>query len=259
MGGTKAIAGAATKAKAATTRNRPFSGPVIDASFYYNDKFVSLANTNRVMLYSYSCDGTDAKNDLKRLQCNGSYKRAHEWVFPGTKAVTALASVNSTLSPLQFCATSDRNFHVLDAVRGTISRTIDTPHERSIHCIALPQPSVYAQLDQSAYNTFATVSMDNSILIWDLRAPAVTYRYCSHVNRREHVRCALSPCLRYMACGSEDKTARLVDLRTGEELMRYTGARDVVSDVAFHPVTAQLAVASYDGSVKFYCSTDEKR
>ena len=136
---------------------------------------------------------------------------------------------------------------------------MDAPHERSIHCIALPQPSVFAQLDQAAYNTFATASMDNSILVWDLRAPTVTYRYTAHVNRREHVRCALSPCLRYMACGSEDKTARLVDLRTGGELMRFTGARDVVSDVAFHPITAQLAVASYDGGVKFYCSTDENR
>ena len=136
-----------------------------------------------------------------------------------------------------------------------VARSIPGAHDRAIHCIALPQPSVYAQLDQSAYNTFATAAMDNSVLVWDLRSPVVAFRYTDHTNRRENVECALSPCLRYLACGSEDKSARLVDLRTGRGLAKYTGFRDVVSAVAFHPLAPQVAVASYDGSLKFYCST----
>jgi len=239
-----------------SSRNRPYTGAVVDASFYYNDRFVSLANGNRAFIYTYSCDGTDAKNDLKRLQSNGSYRRAHEWSFSEAKSVTALANINSVLSPLLFCATSDRKLHVLDAARGAVVRSIDAPHERAMHCIALPQPSVYAQLDASSYNVFATAAMDNCINIWDMRSPSVAGRYTGHVNRREHVRCALSPCLRYLACGSEDKAARLVDLRTATEVARYTGHRDVVSDVAFHPILPQLATASYDGNVSFYCSKD---
>ena len=46
-------------------RNRPYVGPVIDASFYYNDKFVVLGNTNAVYLYNYQCESIHAGNDLK--------------------------------------------------------------------------------------------------------------------------------------------------------------------------------------------------
>ena len=78
-------------------------------------------------------------------------------------------------------------------------------------------------------------------------------RYTSHVNRREPVQAAVSPCLRYIASGSEDRTARVVDVRTGREMAKLAGQHgDVVSSVAFHPLTAQLATASYDGTVKFY-------
>ena len=124
-----------------------------------------------------------------------------------------------------------------------------------MHSIALPQPSVYVQLDQSAYNVFATAATDNCVSVWDLRAPSVCVRYTAHTNRRESVQCALSPCLRYLACGSEDKCAHLVDLRTGAELAKYTGYRDVVSAVAFHPLSPQIATAAYDGTIKFYCSS----
>ena len=246
----------ASAAAMSTSRNRPFVGAVLDASFYYNDRFVTLANGNRALMFTYNCDGADARNDLKRLQSNGTYRRACMWEFEAAKAVTALACINTVLSPLLLCATSDRRLLVLDAARGSVARTIGTPHERAVHCIALPQPSVYAQLDSSAYNVFATAAMDSSILIWDLRAPTVASRFTGHSNRREHVRCALSPCLRYLACGSEDRSARLVDLRTTTEVTRFTGHRDVVSDVAFHPISPQLATASYDGSIKFYCASD---
>ena len=82
----------------------------------------------------------------------------------------------------------------------------------------------------------------------------MAFRYTGHTNRRESVQIALSPCLRFMICGSEDKSAILVDLRTGNDLVKYTGYRDVVSGVAFHPLSPQVATATYDGSLKFYCS-----
>ena len=41
--------------------------------------------------------------------------------------------------------------------------------------------------------------------------------YSGHTNRHcEHVQCALSPCLRFLAVGSEDRSAHIVDLRTGK-------------------------------------------
>ncbi len=143
--------------------------------------------------------------------------------------------------------------NVLDAAVGSVVRRIESPHDKNIHCIALPQPSVHVSLaDGDAHNLFATAAIDNVIALWDVRTPRCVARYASHVNKREPVSCCLSPCMRYIATGSEDKTARILDLRTGRELAKLTGHRDVVSSVAFNPLFAQLATASYDGTVRFY-------
>ncbi len=141
----------------------------------------------------------------------------------------------------------------MDASVGSVVRQIESPHDKNIHCIALPQPSIHVTLgDAEAYNLFATSAIDNVIALWDIRTPRCVARYASHVNKREPVSCALSPCLRYIATGSEDKTARIMDIRTGRELARLTGHRDVVSSVAFNPLFSQLATGSYDGQVRFY-------
>ena len=59
--------------------------------------------------------------------------------------------------------------------------------------------------------------------------------------------------LRYVGTGSEDRSARIFDLRAGRELVKLHGVhRDVVCAVAFNPLFAQFATASYDGTVRFY-------
>ena len=157
-----------------------------------------------------------------------------------------------------------------------MARDIASPHDKSVHHIALPTPSVHAPHLLDAYNMFATSAIDNLIVLWDIRfcflaliwncfyhyalvvrAPRSVARYGGHVNRREPVQAAVSPCLRYLATGSEDKSVRMVDLRTGRELLKLAGLHsDVVSAVAFHPLKAQLASVSYDGTVKFYKDPD---
>ena len=57
----------------------------------------------------------------------------------------------------------------MDAAVGMVAREIPSPHERSIHCIALPCPSVHIPLLLDAYNMFATSAMDNTITLWDIR------------------------------------------------------------------------------------------
>lgn len=144
----------------------------------------------------------------------------------------------------------------MDTAVGATAYTTDVTHDKAIHCIALPQPSVHCRVsDPHAYNTFATASTDNSILLWDIRVPSSVCRYSAHVNRREAVKCALSPCMRYLATGSEDRTIRIVDLRTGMRELSKVGSglfKDVVTGVSFHPLHAQLAACSFDGSVKFF-------
>jgi WD40 repeat protein len=259
-----------------SVRNKPFRVAPIHPSFYYNDKFVGMASQNSVFLYRYRTDDNNgsstnagnnhgnnkarvsSSNEVKRLQKLtvpvGSYKCVAKWHIDGSKSLTAFACVNSVLSPLLFTATSNKALCLIDVVHGNISRQIENVHEKGVHTIALPQPTMYAQVNQAESNLFLTSGYDNVIQLWDLRAPTVSMRYTQHVNRREPVGCALSPCLRYFATGSEDKQAKLVDIRTGITLQTYTGHRDVVSDVAFHGIYPQLATCSYDGNIKFYCS-----
>jgi WD40 repeat protein len=213
---------------------------------------------NSVLMYSFDLDEFEATNDLKRLHATGKYKLAYEWQCEGAQSVTAFACLNSVESQIILAATSDRNLNVLDAVTGRISRTISGVHDRNVSCIALPQPSVHVPLPQHAYNTFATSAPDNLIMLWDVRSPSCVSRYSDHVNRRERVQCAFSPCMRYLATGSEDRTVRVFDITGGRELCRITGAhRDVVSSVAFHPIHPQLVSCSYDGTVKSFTCEEQ--
>ena len=57
---------------------------------------------------------------------------------------------------------------------------------------------------------------------------------------------------RWIAAGSEDGAAHVYALRTGGLLCRIPGAKDVVSDVDFHPSKPQLVSVSLDGQARFY-------
>lgn len=135
-------------------------------------------------------------------------------------------------------------------------RSVDSTHDRPIHSIALPQPSLYSSLPQDNFHVLATSSTDSSIVSWDIRQVRPTFRYAEHVNRREKIQSCYSPCMRYLATGSEDRSARLIDLRMCKEIYKLNGYhRDVVSGVAFHPIYPQIVTCSYDGTIK--CFVDE--
>ncbi len=148
--------------------------------------------------------------------------------------------------------------HILDANEGRVLRTISLPHEKSLSYIALSVPSPHVPIPRDAHNVFLTTAPDNTILLWDLRQASAILRYSRHVNRREAVQVCFSPCMRYFATGSEDKTARIFDIVAGKELQKLNGHRDVVTAVAYNPLFAQLATGSYDGTVRFYCDPNQQ-
>lgn len=65
---------------------------------------------------------------------------------------------------------------------------------------------------------------------------------------------AFSPCMRYLATGSEDKATCIYDLRSTTLLhkLRPPGQADVVADVAFHPYKPQLVVGCMNGRLHWY-------
>ena len=106
-----------------------------------------------------------------------------------------------------------------------------------------------------------SASTDCALKLWDLRAPRTAARTFAgaHANRVHAIGAALSPCLRYVGVGSEDRHAYLYDVRGGGVVGATDGAVravDAVVDVAFSPVHPQLATASLDGRVRFFADRE---
>lgn len=131
-------------------------------------------------------------------------------------------------------------------------RTIVDAHARPVHTVRLPQPSAYSGLGQGAYDLFATAAIDNVVNVWDLRSSAPVMSLSAHLNRVHPVGMAFSPCMRYLASGSEDKVCYLYDIRTGALCERLQGHTDTVADVSFNPLHPQLATCSFDRKVMFF-------
>lgn len=106
-----------------------------------------------------------------------------------------------------------------------------------------------------AYDVFATAAADidgGCVKLWDVRSQASVRRFSGHQNRSYPIGVAVSPCMRFVAAGSEDKTAYVFDLRQGAVLHRLQGFTDVISDVDFHPSKPVLAACCLSGKVRFF-------
>jgi WD40 repeat protein len=111
------------------------------------------------------------------------------------------------------------------------------------------------QVTADQQHLWLSAAADNCVKVWDLRvAGGCVRRLEGHTNRQSAmpIGCDFSPCGRYVAAGSEDKSAYLYDLRAGEFVERLGGHTDVVADVAFNPMHAQLVTAAYDCKLRFF-------
>jgi len=63
---------------------------------------------------------------------------------------------------------------------------------------------------------------------------------------------AFSPDGKYIVTGSKDKTVRLWDAKTGQEVRRFVGHTDEVEEVSFSPDGKVIASASFDGTVRLW-------
>lgn len=71
----------------------------------------------------------------------------------------------------------------------------------------------------SAYDLFLTAAMTDGIKLWDLRTNRCVRRYDGHVNRSHPVGVALSPCARFIASGSEDRSVMGRAIDSNNELL----------------------------------------
>ncbi|RLN97215.1 hypothetical protein BBJ28_00021168 [Nothophytophthora sp. Chile5] len=245
---------------------------VVDARFFYMDKFLLSACGNTARLHQFELDEVYAraassnskgksktkKSDIEVLENQSRKKQVAHWSFDDMQSVTSLACVNGGfLSSVAVVAGSDRSLRVLDvgaAGGGRTVRVMRDAHSRAAHTVALPRPSCFASHPSNLYDLLLSSAPDSTTHLWDIRADNCVMRFCEHVNRVHALGVAFSPCMRYVATGSEDRAAYIYDIRTGRRLVKLKGHSDVVTSVAFSPLHPQLATASYDGSVRFYSS-----
>ncbi|CAH1264288.1 WDR5B [Branchiostoma lanceolatum] len=240
--------------KPSAKENRAFPHPVRHAQFYYMDKFVLLSCGSAISMFKFHLDQT--KDDIKRYQTKSRYKLVKTLTMEKTQQITALSAVNGFYSYIVLCAGSNRSMEVFDMNVARSVRTIPDVHSRPVHAICQNKGSPFVSHPSSAYDLFLTAALTDGIKLWDLRTNRCVRRYEGHLNRAYPCGLTMSPCARFIATGAEDKSAYIYDVRESGPLHKLTGHTDVVSDVAFHPLTPQLVTSSVDGKLHSYVCGD---
>jgi WD40 repeat protein len=149
-----------------------------------------------------------------------------------------------------------------DLAAERLLHTFAGAHDRPPHCLRLSADAAgaYAAHAPASYDLFLTAAADGAVTLWDLRAAARARRLAGgHTCRAQPAGAALSPCLRYAACGGDDRAACVYDLRGGTGggggggvLCRLGGHGDAVTDVGFSPRHPVLATGCADGRVRAF-------
>lgn len=93
------------------------------------------------------------------------------------------------------------------------------------------------------------------IKLWDLRVGAAVRTFTGHhQNRHTQIGFGISNCYRYLATGSEDRSAYVYDVGSGQlvEKTKNKDHGDGVTDVAINPKFYEWATSSIDGHVRVY-------
>ena len=246
--------------------NPLFSTEVRDARFFYLDRLMLLASGNALHTYAYSLQKTPTHDAQRAAELRHRYRLAHTWRAASANHLTCVACANSFLSPITLVAASDRSVVAIDLGRagegtsdGAVVTTIPEAHERAVHSLRLAEGSAYADTPAAGRDLFLTAALDSAVKLWDLRSASCVRTFAAHTNRIHQVRASLSPCLRFVACGSEERAAYVYDAGSGALIQRLKTPHDaVVSDAAFSPLHPQLALGGLDGHVRFYADRAEE-
>ena len=90
--------------------------------------------------------------------------------------------------------------------------------------------------------------------LWDLRSDRAVQKFDAVVCGRHQCGLALSPCLQYLAAGTEDGTVVLYDTRRlGGWLARLPSqSSSPVTSVAFNPAKPGLLAATLEGELHWW-------
>jgi len=242
------ILGTFKHGNAKSRSNKPL-GPIKQAKFYYMDKFVLLASGPKLCLYKYLIE--DQKDDLKRLINPNKYKLVQSFEQE-SKIITNFSCVNSFLSNIVLVCGSAKDLSAYDMNVGKCVRVIEEIHSKPAHTVRINEASPHVTHTGSAYDLFLTSATDSCVKLWDLRSNKCCKRFEGHQNRIHNIGCAFSPCMRYIATGSEDRHGYIYEMRTGTYVKKLALHGEVVSDVDFHPTSPYMVTSCFDGKIRFF-------
>ncbi|XP_075780787.1 WD repeat-containing protein 27 isoform X2 [Pelodiscus sinensis] len=220
------------------------------AQFYYIDTFILLCCGAEFHLLNCYLDMS--KDDQKRYKQKSICKSVQKFPMASTVEITSLSAINDFYSYIILTAGSNRALEVFDLNAGCSAAVIPDAHSRSVHQICQNEGSAFSTQPLEAYNLFMTAAIGDGIKLWDLRTLRCERRFQGHINRCHPCGIAISPCGQFIACGSEDKSAYIYEMRTSTFSHKLAGHTESVINVAFNPSSPQLTTATLDGKLQLF-------
>ncbi|XP_078011159.1 WD repeat-containing protein 27 [Phascolarctos cinereus] len=226
------------------------SKPVRVTQFYYMDAFILLSSGSEFHLLKYHID-TD-KDEIKRYKQKNKAKLVKKFSMTSAVEITSLSAINDFYSYIVLTTGSNKALEVFDLNVDCSAAVIPDIHSRSAHQICQNKGSAFAAQPFENYDLFLTTAIGDAIKLWDLRTLRCERRFEGHLNRCHPCAISVSPCGRYIACGSEDKYAYIYEMGSSTFSHKLTGHTETVISVAFNPSRPQLATATLDGKLQLF-------
>nr|XP_020827736.1 WD repeat-containing protein 27 isoform X2 [Phascolarctos cinereus] len=216
------------------------SKPVRVTQFYYMDAFILLSSGSEFHLLKYHID-TD-KDEIKRYKQKNKAKLVKKFSMTSAVEITSLSAINDFYSYIVLTTGSNKALEVFDLNVDCSAAVIPDIHSRSAHQICQNKGSAFAAQPFENYDLFLTTAIGDAIKLWDLRTLRCERRFEGHLNRCHPCAISVSPCGRYIACGSEDKYAYIYEMGSSTFSHKLTGHTETVISVAFNPSRPQVLV-----------------
>ncbi|KAI6646440.1 WD repeat-containing protein 27 isoform X1 [Oopsacas minuta] len=214
--------------------------------FFYVDKFILLTQGAELCLYAYALENTHKHtDDLKRYLNLNTWKQALR-VTQSVHSITACSAANAFYSHISLLGLSNRTLVIHDL--NADKQVCNIQLERVVNSIHQYEGSKYCGVQSDAFNMFLTSAVQDSIRVWDVRMNKCIVKYNQHKNSVMPVDCKVSPCGRFIATGSEDKSVYVYDLRgsTRVYVEKIMGFSDVTTRLLFRPSSPELIVSTLD-------------
>lgn len=205
--------------------------------------------------------GVAFSRDGALLATAGRDRTARVWDIATGEPVLILSGHESSVRDVLF--TSDGNHLVSGSSDGT-ARIWDLASGEAVAVITGHEDRIFDVALSADEALLATASRDGTVKLWDLtwEAEAVSAsERMTIVAPGDHGgfvwAATFSPDGQRLATGGADATARVWDVRSGQQLLALAGHNGSVVNLAFGPKGRALASGSLDGTVKVWDVTPE--